>query len=148
MKSKAPLILMEQLVMLAVFALAAALCLQAFVKSDQLSRRAEAQDRAVALCQSAAEVIRANGGDLPAAAAALGLTYGAYAGESLDFEAHYNGDWTLSNTREYDYCLRAERVEAGIAGLGRAKIWVVKTADGSTVFELEAAWQEEVSARD
>ena len=82
--------------------MAAALCLQAFVKSDQLSRGAEAQDRAVALCQSAAEVIRANGGDLPAAAAALGLTYGAYAGESLDFEAHYHGDWTLSNTREYD----------------------------------------------
>ena len=41
MRSKAPLILMEQMVMLLVFALAAALCLQAFVKSDSLSSRSE-----------------------------------------------------------------------------------------------------------
>ena len=32
MRSKAPLLLMEQMVMLAVFALAAALCVQAFVR--------------------------------------------------------------------------------------------------------------------
>ena len=47
MRSKAPLILMEQMVMLLVFALAAALCLQAFVKSDALSSRGEARDRAL-----------------------------------------------------------------------------------------------------
>ena len=58
MRSKAPLAMMEQMVMLLVFALAAALCLQAFVKSDQMSKRMEAQDRAATLCQSAAEVIR------------------------------------------------------------------------------------------
>ena len=50
MRSKAPLILMEQMVMLLVFALAAALCLQAFVKSDELSARGEARDRAAVLC--------------------------------------------------------------------------------------------------
>lgn len=32
MRSKAPLVMMEQMVMLLVFALAAALCLQAFVR--------------------------------------------------------------------------------------------------------------------
>ena len=47
MKSKAPLMLMEQMVMLLVFALAAALCLQAFVKADEISKQAEARDRAV-----------------------------------------------------------------------------------------------------
>ena len=39
MKSKAPLALMEQLVMVLVVALAAALCLQAFTLADQISRR-------------------------------------------------------------------------------------------------------------
>ena len=48
MRSKAPLLLMEQMVMLAVFALAAALCLQAFVKSDGLSGDSQDRDRAVA----------------------------------------------------------------------------------------------------
>ena len=46
MRSKAPLVLMEQAVMVLVFALAAALCLRAFVWSDQLSRQNEARDRA------------------------------------------------------------------------------------------------------
>ena len=45
MRSKAPLVMMEQMVMLLVFALAAALCLQAFVKSDQLSQQGEVRDR-------------------------------------------------------------------------------------------------------
>ena len=67
MKSKAPLSLMEQMVMLLVFALAAALCLQAFVKSDRISRESEARDRAALLCQSVAEAVRHNGGDLGAA---------------------------------------------------------------------------------
>ena len=51
MKSKAPLALMEQMVMLLVFALAAALCLQAFVQSDRLSRESEARAHAAVLCQ-------------------------------------------------------------------------------------------------
>ena len=43
MKNKAPLALMEQLVMLLVFALAAALCLQIYALSGKVSRRGEAQ---------------------------------------------------------------------------------------------------------
>ena len=60
MRSKAPLVLMEQMVMLLVFALAAALCMQAFVKSDQLSQQIVDRDQAVSLCQNAAEAIRAD----------------------------------------------------------------------------------------
>ena len=39
MRSKAPLALMEQMVMVLVFALAAALCLQAFALADRISRQ-------------------------------------------------------------------------------------------------------------
>ena len=48
MRSKAPLVLMEQLVMVLVFALAAALCVQVFVLSDQTSRNYAARDRGAA----------------------------------------------------------------------------------------------------
>ena len=47
MRSKTPLAMMEQLLMLLVFALAALVCLQVFVFSGQTSRRNEARDRAV-----------------------------------------------------------------------------------------------------
>ena len=58
MRQRPPLILMEQMIMLLVFALAAALCLQAFVKSDGISKRSEARDRAVILCQNVAETLQ------------------------------------------------------------------------------------------
>ena len=58
MRSKAPLVLIEQMVMLLVFALASALCLQAFVKSDAISVRSEEKGRAAIAAQNAAEVIR------------------------------------------------------------------------------------------
>lgn len=95
MKSKAPLLLMEQMVMLLVFALAAALCLQAFVKSDSLSSRSEARDRAAVLCQNAAETVRHYGGDaqnaLSRAAEDLGA---AYSEEFVTFSLDYDENWT------------------------------------------------------
>ena len=46
MKNSAFLALMEQMVMTLVFALSAALCLQVFVLSEQMSLRSEAQSHA------------------------------------------------------------------------------------------------------
>ena len=66
MKSKASLVLMEQLVMLLVFALAAALCLRMFVLSDRKSLDFEARDYAVLEVQNAAETVKLNYGDLSA----------------------------------------------------------------------------------
>ena len=59
MKSKASLLLMEQLVMLLVFALAAALCLQAFAKAEVISAETARRDRAVVLARNAAELLKA-----------------------------------------------------------------------------------------
>lgn len=146
MRSKAPLAMMEQIVMLAVFALAAALCLQAFVKSDKMSKDSEARDRAMTICQSAAEAVRNSGGDLEKAAELLGIPYGAYAQEEPDFSAHYSGDWTLSDTREYAYVLRAEPMDSGVDGLGKASVKMLSASDQKVIFELEVCWQEGVGA--
>ena len=66
--------MMEQLIMLLVFALAAALCLQAFVTADQMSVRNAKKDIAIVQVQSAAETVKACRGDLNAAAALIGGT--------------------------------------------------------------------------
>lgn len=144
MKSKAPLILMEQMVMLLVFALAAALCLQAFVKSDEASDYSGQRDRAVTLCQDAAEVIRHSGGDpehaLSRAAELLDTPYNGYS-EAYPLQINYNGDWTRSESREYAYCLRACGLESEVPGLCRALVKVSDSSDTRTLFELEVAWQ-------
>ena len=69
MKSKVSLQLMEQLIMILVFALAAALCLQVFAKAGEISRQTERYDRAVTLAVNAAEVLKATAGDAEAAEA-------------------------------------------------------------------------------
>ena len=140
MKSKAPLSLMEQMVMILVFALAAALCLQAFVRADTMSRRAQARDRAAVVCQSAAEAIRHSQGDLAAAAELLG-------GESTQelLWVDYDEQWAPTETGER-YRLAARREDPDGPGLGKAVVWVNDEGDiePDTLFQIELAWQTEV----
>lgn len=155
MRSKAPLTMMEQMVMVLIFALAAALCLQAFVKSDRLSRQMEARDRAVILCQNAAEVLRGTGGD-------VGEALRTAAGQCLttdrgEVTARFDENWELVPAgrsfgagKQY-YFAWIRELDSEVPGLGRAEIYVesVAPADGEVtrIFELETAWQREVSAR-
>lgn len=69
MKQKSTLLLMEQLTMLLVFGLAAALCLQLFAKADDIRQETERLDTAVVLAQNAANTLKATCGDVDAAAA-------------------------------------------------------------------------------
>ncbi len=146
MKSKAPLALMEQMVMLLVFALAAALCLQAFVKSDAISKRCEERDRAMTLCQSAAEVIRSCGGDFERAAALLDATDW----EEDSLHIFYGSDWTPSapvsdSVYTFGHTLGVCRVETGVPGLGKAEIWMTDDESGEELARFQVAWQEVIA---
>lgn len=61
MKSKAPLVMMEQIIMVLVFAIASAVCLQTFVLSEKLSEQTELENLAVLQAQNAAEQLKALG---------------------------------------------------------------------------------------
>ena len=156
MKSKAPLLLMEQMVMLLVFALAAALCLQAFVKSDGLSGDSQDRDRAVTLCQNAAEVVRHSGGNFNKAAETLGLEFG----QGSTMFRYYDEDWEplpfsegpipgggegYEPAQEGAYLLTIHAVLDTPPGLGKASVCVSET-EGKTLFELEVCWQEPLPA--
>ena len=147
-KSKAPLVMLEQMVMLLVFALAAALCLQAFVKSDAASRRSEARDRASRLCQSMAEEMRRNGGN-PAAAADALLGDG-WQCETGSFTVPLREDMTAytGSASPYEgaaYWLEVYAPSREAPGLGGAHI-LVSAHDGEELFSLEVLWQVEVTA--
>ncbi len=118
--------------MLLVFALAAALCLQAFVLSDGLSRRSEARGRAVTLAQTAAETIRHQGGTPETALAqAAGALGGQYENNALTL-AQGEGEDTLT--------LTASPVPGEVPGL--AKVALRVEWQGEVLFEIETAWQE------
>lgn len=125
MRSRAPLSLMEQMVMLAVFVLAAAVCLEAFVKSEEQSRASEARDRAAVVCQNAAEAIR-------------------HAGRAEAGRQDYDEDWTPVSGEDGAYRLEVREQESPVPGLGRARVQV-SARDGETLFELDIEWQEEMA---
>lgn len=147
MKSKAPLLMMEQMVMLLVFALAAALCLQAFVKSDELSQRSQRRDEAVTAAQSAAEIVRHCQGDLARTAALLGAEQ-SY-GDPDGLLVAYDQDWNIAQgTMRYHLGVVLE--DSGVDGLGKAQIWVRDESAEESEAELlrfDVMWQEEVDSR-
>lgn len=63
-RSKAPLALMEQIIMILVFALASAVCLQAFVYSDRLSKADEQKQSAMVLAQQVTEYCKSSKGNM------------------------------------------------------------------------------------
>lgn len=151
MRSKTPLALMEQAIMVLVFALAAALCLRVFVWSNETSKDVEARDRAAIEVQSVAEVIKNEGRSgkgaaqvLSAAAERLSEDRGSvnYGGASI--ELRYDSDWAECGDGEYTYVLRAREGQSDIPGLGRAVVEAVEAESGSTIFEITVAWQTEV----
>ena len=152
MRRKAPLTMMELMVMTVVFALCAALCLQAFVKSDDLSQHSAARDRAVTEAQSAAETLRAQGGDMGGALSrAAEALNGDYAQGVLWVD--YDENW---NPIDYDACgmeappaayrLTAQGVPTDVPGLEKALVSVAADRETGVIFEIEVAWQE-VSSR-
>jgi len=129
MRSKAPLLLMEQLIMVLVFALAAAVCVQAFVLSDRISRRSAARDQAVIAAESMAEQWKACGGDAAKAAAA----YGGSVEQGLWTKNYDGGEVSLLGGTDE-------------GGLRTASVDAVAAGDTEAVYSLTVACQAEAES--
>lgn len=140
MRSKTPLALMEQVVMILVFALAAALCIQVFVFADQTSRHNEARDRAVLEAQNAAEALKH--GDN-----AYFVDMGARVNGDAGYALAYDANWQSVQAESDDdptiaYRLMTIRTDSGNPYLWTAEVRV-QTADGELLFSLPVAGQNE-----
>ena len=137
MKSKAPLSLMEQIVMLLVFALAAALCLQVFVLSGQMSRGLEEQDRAVTAVQNTAETVQVCSGDAEEYADML---EGTLDGDVL--RIGYTADWQRVPIGQEKYQVTVKQIGSDHPLLGSAEI-SAQDEHGDEIFAVTVSWQEE-----
>ncbi|BAK98215.1 hypothetical protein OBV_10170 [Oscillibacter valericigenes Sjm18-20] len=140
MRSKTPLALMEQLVMVLVFALAAALCIQAFAASDRISGTAAARDRAVQLAQSAAEIMKSRGGDLVQAQSAAMERLGGQLSQGVWYVL-YDRDWNEVSDGSAEAVYRLEAQPDSNAEQPKADIRV-SMEDGKTLIALPVVWQE------
>ncbi len=131
-RSGASLVLIEQVIMLLVFALAAALCLKAFVWADTESAAVAERDKAMLRAQNAAEVIK-NEGDV----AAAGFLGGKAEGERWIIS--YDGEWQPAEGVGV-YTLTAEPKEDELQYMSAACVEIYKGE--KLLASLDVAWQE------
>ena len=123
MKRRASLLLMEQIIMLLVLALVAALCLRAFAWADTTSRDNRDRDMALLQLQSAAETLKSRGG-VP---------------ENGQYQQYFDENWEQSR-EENAFLLQILPLKAR-DGLGCATLQMQR-ADGQILAELTVCWQE------
>ena len=137
MKNKAPLALMEQLIMILVFALASALCLRLFVYSDQVSVSGAARDQAAAVVQNAAEALKLSGGSMESLAHMLGGE-----ADADIWRMGYDSSWQETDEKRPAFIAEAKIAEDDIPLMGSAEV-SASTADGKPLFQVTVCWQEE-----
>lgn len=133
MKNKSTLILIEHMVMLLVFALAAAVCLRMFALAGKMSRTNEATDRATLAAQNVAEQIKRDG------IHRFAEQTGAKAESRTSWSLFYDEDWELVPGASGKFILKVTGVEE-TKYLFRAEI-VVCTDSGEELFRLPVAGQ-------
>ena len=144
MKNKALLPLMEQLIMILVFALAAALCLRGFTLASRFSHRQENQNQAVLKVQNAAELLKASSGDFSATALQLQGTL-----SDTSIVVFYDSEWqTISSSEDkHDFLMQITPTETGSRLLGAARLALYETSNpeipsgAQSLFEITTAWQ-------
>ena len=137
MKNKAFLPLIELIIMIGIFAAAAAVCLSVFIKADRISQNAEDLDRAVEAAENAAEIIKYTGGDLEAAAKLLsGRT------RSGSVVICFDADWNPTDAEGAVFRIDAVNYESEYLG----KTDVLVYSGDSLIYKLTVGWQKE--ARD
>ena len=137
-KSKSHLALMEQAIMILVFAFAAAICVQAFQKADTTSKELAARDRAVNYGQTVAETVKSVHGDLESAAGILG---GIAEENKLLF--WYDNEWNRVSKEDatYELCLMVTETSAY---LEKSQLIVTELKKSKVLFALPVNWQKEV----
>lgn len=137
MRSKTPLVLMEQVVMVLVFALAAALCVRVFMFSNQMSERNNDIDHAVLLAQNTAEMVKAYGGVEEAAEATGGAIW------QTIWRSYYDADMNpVPDQASAYYEVNTTPENSGVEGLGRADVKVFRYDGDEALFFVTVAWQE------
>ena len=140
MKNKTSLVLMEQLIMVLVLALAAAICLRMFVLSDRISKEQEAKANAAFLAQNTAEWLKNRGGKFSEMPEGTGWQM-----EDNTWVQRYDKNWQLIGIssempEEVSYELKIYEEITEISGLVRVRIAVIDRA--KELFEIPVSWQE------
>ena len=129
--SKSTLFLMEQIIVIAVFALCAAVCVNIFVESYLMTVGSRQKNDAIIIAENYAECYKAVSGDLNAAASIIGasLSNGA-------LKTYYNDEWNVCAEDDAAFLVTLRQYRDG--ALHKGDISVNKT-DGEVIVNFSVA---------
>lgn len=136
MRNRAFLPLMEQICMIAVFAIISVLCIQGFTLAYRISNQQERKDHAVLEAQNAVETLKSTFGDLDKSVEQNG-------GYHIDgnWYISYNENWEqVEDAEQAKYVLVASILRDENVFLGGADIQVI--CGEEVLFALTVYWQE------
>lgn len=113
MSSKSSLFLLEMMISVLFFAIAAAVCIQVFIKAHQLSRQAENLNMAAGIASGAAEFLAS--------------------GQEEEMAAYYDKDWMSCSRDEAEYILNVDTKKENGCVSGQIRI---TDKDGAGIYEL------------
>jgi type II secretory pathway pseudopilin PulG len=128
--------MMEQIVVILVFAICSAVCVSIFVESYLMEQRTLEEKHAILAASSAAETYKALGGDAGGTVLVLGGADGNPASSGRDYVVFYDSRWEACGEDAAEYLLRITRLDNPDELLWPAEITVVKTDGGETLFAL------------
>ena len=126
-RSRSTLFLMEQLIVIAVFAICAAACVSILTASYLMARDTRDMSNAVLAAESAAESYKAFSGDLGKTAELLEGLIVSYSGEDAGLVVYYDNHWRpthIATDAEYILRLTGEppQVGASVLRLGELSV--------------------------
>ncbi len=139
MKHKVFLPLLEQIIMIGFFAIAAAICLQGFALSNRISKDQFVKDQGVLAAQNTAETLKSTFGDLYSAAAILS---GEVSDQSLVILYDSQGKPTLDAEAE-EFRVFVQITDSADELLGSATIQILYQDE--VIYSLTVGWQKELA---
>lgn len=134
MKSKAMLPLIEQICMIAFFAIAAVLCLKGFALANEISRERNDIDTGAVKVQNVAEVLKSCKGDFDRAADLLECQL-----ENGTITVYYDSKWQKTDSEAEDgFIITARKQNSDVPLLEKALISAY--SDEDSIFSLTVGW--------
>jgi hypothetical protein len=127
--------MMEQIVVILVFAICSAVCVSIFVESYLMEHRTIEEKHAVHAAGSGAEAYKALGGDAGGAALVIGGAKENTASSGRGSVVFYNSQWKPCGEDEASYILRITQLDDPDGLLMPAEVTVSKI-DGENLFTL------------
>jgi type II secretory pathway pseudopilin PulG len=149
--SRSALFLIEQLVVILIFAICAAICVSIFAESYLMGRKTLEINNAIRVAANGAESFKATGGDVNRAAQILGAVNSQvdYGG---DLVVYYDDEWNTSSKEQASYVLQIKeyyhifRPYDGAYSLLLGDAVVSRLENGEEIFSLMVTARNDIIA--